>query len=959
MTASLDPVSVATLPEPSVERQYATQIAIERTRMLYQGSRLPTLFMLICGLVTAVALWSPAQAPLLLGWLAVLIGLSLLRLRQVRAFERASAEQQAQPGWLRMFLLGAAASGVALSFAAIMLPPAENLVAQLLLYALITLAAACATVAYAVNLPALLSFILPCLLPTTLFLLLHDNDMFNVWGNLGALLLAALLTMAWQVNRLVHRGLMQRFYNQALLERQEQAQRHSEALNHKLALEVEQRRQAEAQLRAAHDQLERRVAERTHELDEATALLGKSQARLAMSLEASELGLWDWDLRTDEVHHSKLQELLGLNPSGALNMRRDLRPLVHPDDRRVLLQALSAHMRGRSDGYAVEYRVRHADGYWVWVEDRGRAMERDARGRVVRMLGTRRNITARKRREEEQRLAATVFETSSEGIVVLDHRYQILAVNRAFCAMTGYRREEAVGRNVTQLVSSPETHHQYRQIHAQLLTHGTWQGEMMETRKNGELYPQWLQLNAVRDRQGRITQIVGFFADLSARRQAEERLRYLSNYDPLTGLANRMLFKERLHEAAQRSRQTGRSLALLHIDLDRFKLLNDSLGHEVADQILRNMGQRLSEQLAEADTLARLAADEFVVLFDQYSNLSSLSRLASQLLAKLRAPMSLDGHELVISASIGISLLPDNARDVSALITQANMAMQHAKHLGGDSFQFYTDNLQASTLERLQLENQLRKAIEAGQLEVFYQPKLDLSLDSLQAAEALVRWRHPERGLVSPAEFIPLAEETGLIGAIGEFVLRRAANQACEWRDLGLGDIRVSVNVSVHQLRQGNLTSLVQGVLQETGLPAHLLELELTESQLLDNVESVLHTLNQLRLLGVKLAIDDFGTGYSSLSYLKRFPVDYLKIDRTFVRDLTEHGEDAAITRAIIAMAHSLELKVVAEGVEEQQQLDFLKSQGCDEIQGFLISRPVEAQHFATLLREYATLVSV
>src|SRR5690606_10935314 len=271
MTASLDPLSVTTVPEPSVERQYATQIAIERTRMLYQGSRLPTLFMLICGLVTAVALWSPAQAPLLLGWLAVLIALSLLRLRQVRAFERASAEQQAQPGWLHMFLLGAAASGIALSFAAIMLPPAENLVAQLLLYALITLAAACATVAYAVNLPALLSFILRCLLPTSLFLLLHENEMFNVWGNLGALLLAALLTMAWQVNRLVHCGLMQRIYNQALLERQEQAQRHSEALNHKLALEVEQRRQAEAQLRAAHDQLERRVAERTHELDEATA----------------------------------------------------------------------------------------------------------------------------------------------------------------------------------------------------------------------------------------------------------------------------------------------------------------------------------------------------------------------------------------------------------------------------------------------------------------------------------------------------------------------------------------------------------------------------------------------------------------------------------------------------------------------------------------------------------------
>jgi diguanylate cyclase (GGDEF)-like protein/PAS domain S-box-containing protein len=772
------------------------------------------------------------------------------------------------------------------------------------------------------------------------------------------MLLAALLVMAWQVNRLVQRSLMQRFYNQALLERQEAAQRHSEALNHKLAREVEQRRQAESRLRATHGELERRVAERTQELDEATYALGKSQARLAMALEASELGLWDWDLRTDEVHHSKLQELFGLPSTGSLNMRRDLRPLLHPEDRRLLLHALSAHIRGRTDGYAVEYRVRHADGYWVWVEDRGRIMERDERGRVVRMLGTRRNITARKRREEEQRLAATVFETASEGILVLDRHYQVLAVNRAFCMMTGYRREEAVGRNVTQLVSSPDTHRLYRQIHAQLLAHGRWQGEMMETRKNGELYPQWLQINAVRDRNGRITQMVGFFADLSARREAEERLRYLSNYDALTGLANRMLFKERLHEAGQRSRQTGRSLALLHIDLDRFKLLNDSLGHEVADQVLRNMGRRLSEQLAEADTLARLAADEFVVLFDQYSNLSSLSRLASQLLAKLRAPMTVDGQELVISASIGISLLPENAREVSALITQANMAMQHAKHLGGDNFQFYTDNLQACTLERLQLENQLRKAIDSGQLEVFYQPKLDLSLDSLQAAEALVRWRHPQRGLVSPVDFIPLAEETGLIGAIGEFVLRRAASQAREWQQQGLGDIRVSVNVSVHQLRQGNLTTLVRRVLEETGLPAHLLELELTESQLLDNVESVLHTLNQLRELGVKLAIDDFGTGYSSLSYLKRLPVDYLKIDRTFVRDLTEDGEDAAITRAIIAMAHSLELKVVAEGVEEQQQLDFLKSQGCDEIQGFLISRPIEAIQFASLLREQEMMVA-
>jgi diguanylate cyclase (GGDEF)-like protein len=396
---------------------------------------------------------------------------------------------------------------------------------------------------------------------------------------------------------------------------------------------------------------------------------------------------------------------------------------------------------------------------------------------------------------------------------------------------------------------------------------------------------------------------------------------------------------------------------LLHVDLDRFKWLNDSLGHEVADQLLRQMSRRLSQAIPEADTIARLSGDEFAVLLDSYGSLSTLARTASRLLTKLRLPMTVGGQELVVSASLGISLLPDNAREISTLVSQADMAMQHAKHLGGNTFQFFTDNLQACTLERLQLETQLRKAIDEHQLEVFYQPKLCLADDSLNAAEALVRWRHPERGLVPPGDFIGLAEETGLIAPIGEFVLRRACQQARDWQLQGLAQIRVSVNLSVHQLRQGKLTSLVRQVLDETGLAPQFLELELTESQLLDNVESVITTFQQLRDLGVKLAIDDFGTGYSSLSYLKRFPVDYVKIDQTFIRDLALGGEDAAITRAIIVMAHSLELKVVAEGVETQEQMDFLKAQQCDEIQGYLISKPVPAEQFAQLLRDQARVL--
>ena len=439
--------------------------------------------------------------------------------------------------------------------------------------------------------------------------------------------------------------------------------------------------------------------------------------------------------------------------------------------------------------------------------------------------------------------------------------------------------------------------------------------------------------------------------EVEQRRLSEARVRHLTRFDELTGLANRLLFKERLEEASQRVRQGSCNLTLLHINLDRFKLLNDNFGHELADHVLQKMAERITKALPEADTIARLSGDEFAVLFDAYNSLTSLARVATRLLDKLGRPLVVDGHELVISVSMGITMLPDSARDIASLVHQANKAMQQAKHLGGGRFQFYSDSLHGSSLERLQLENQLRKAISERQLNVFYQPKLCLATGRLHAAEALVRWDHPQLGNVPPGNFIVLAEETGLISAIGEFVLREACRQACEWQRAGLAPIRVSVNLSGHQLRQGKLVSLVRQVLEETGLAPHCLELELTESQLLDNVEYVIATFQQLHELGVKLAIDDFGTGYSSLSYLKRFAVDYVKIDKTFIHGVGRCSEDEAITLAIIAMAHSLGLKVVAEGVENEAQLAFLKTRQCDEVQGYLISRPINAVQFSDLLR--------
>ncbi|MFJ2688618.1 EAL domain-containing protein [Pseudomonas sp. NPDC087336] len=949
MTLSFD-LSGPTVEPRVIRKQFAMEMAVERTRLLYQGSLLPTLFMLINGLVCAGLLWSPQRYFLVSVWLVWLLSLVALRVIQVAAFDSAIPNRQAHPIWRRMFLLGSGLTGLTLAGAGIALVPADNFIQQAWVFGLIGAAALSASVAYAVSLPAFLSFTLPCLLPAIAYMFWGGDE--HGWGWFGLILLGALSVVAWQVNRLIDRGLLRRFQNQALIENLQQAQNCSDQLNQKLAREIDQRRRAEDELREIQVDLENRVAQRSVELEAAGQALSQSEARLALALKASELGLWDWNLQTDEVHHTHIQELFGLAPEQVTALLRHLKPRLHPDDLPALKRALVEHLKGRTEDYQIEYRVRHGDGHWVWIEDRGRAVERADNGRVIRMVGTRRDISVGKAQEEQLQLAATVFEAASEGIVIFDPNYALIAVNQAFSRVTGYELEEILGRKVVDLPCSRDARRHYGAIHLALEQHGSWQGELVETRKNGEMYPQWLQLTAVRDSRGNVSHIVGFFADLSARRESEERMRYLTHHDELTGLANRSMFRERLSEAHQRVRQGGyRSLALLHINLDRFKQLNDSLGHEVADQLLQKMARRLVNALPEADTIARLSGDEFAVLFNAYGNLSSLARVATRLSAKLRVPVTVDGHELVVSASMGISLLPDNAREISALVSQSNMAMQHAKHLGGNNFQFYTDSLQASTLERLQLENHLRKAVEEKQLKVFYQPKLCLATGKLNAAEALVRWDHPTMGRVPPGDFIGLAEETGLIGPIGEFVLRQACWQACEWQRLGLEGIRVSVNLSVHQLRQGKLVSLVRQVLEETGLAPHYLELELTESQLLDSVEHIIATFQQLRELGVKLAIDDFGTGYSSLSYLKRIPVDYVKIDQAFIRGLGEGTEDAAITRAIIAMAHGLKLKVVAEGVERLEQLEFLKAERCDEVQGYLISRPVEAEALAGLLQ--------
>lgn len=924
-------------------------LGADSVQAMFRNSYTPTLLTLLCAIACVWLVRDTPQSALLVVWAAIVTVLTALRLISASLFERASCAQQASPIWRYMLLACAFFSGSLLSSFAIIFIPVEAFTQQLILLGLLSLVAASTSIGFAASFLLFVCYAAFGFLPVVWVYLTASSDALYNLGLLVLIWMIAVTVAAIQVNRLIYRASQQRIKNQHLIHTLRLAQQQTDALNTELSQEVAAKHIAEQQLLAEQAGLELRVNERTCELKVALQALEKSQERLELALDASQLALWDWNLVTDEIHHTRTKSIFGLESAQVYEVLRDLRPLLHPDDLPALRHAMVEHMKQRTVGYVAEYRVKHAEGHWVWIVDRGRAVERDSDGRVLRMLGTRRDISSRKQHEEELRLAATVFEASTESIVILDPQYRVLSVNNAYTEVTGFTRDDVVGHVFVLETLPDKVRSQYALIRAGLDQHGCWQGESFGVRKNGELYPQWLQIHLVHNKEGQPTHIVGFFTDLTTRRQAEERLNYLTQYDELTELANRTLFHQRLQLAVEQAQQTERCIALMHIDLARFKILNDSLGVEVADQVLRKISRRLTQLLPEANTLARLGGNEFAIILDDCSSVLSLAQLAASVLSHIQLPMDVAGNELIISASLGISILPDSAREPAELISQAHIAMQHAKHLGGDNYQFYNNQLQVGTLERLQLEQQLRRAIDEGQLQAYYQPKLTLADGVVRSAEALVRWNHPQRGLVSPGEFIPLAEETGLIGAISELMLNHACKQALLWLQQGM-PIRVSVNLSVSHVRQGNLVTLVRDVLEKTGLPAYLLELELTESQMLENAERIIATFKQLRELGVQLAIDDFGTGYSSLSYLKRFPANSVKIDQSFIRDVAENVEDAAITRAIIAMAHGLNLLVIAEGVETQAQMDFLEANLCDEIQGYLICRPIPAEQFTEFL---------
>ena len=513
------------------------------------------------------------------------------------------------------------------------------------------------------------------------------------------------------------------------------------------------------------------------------------------------------------------------------------------------------------------------------------------------------------------RLAARLFECSREAIFVTDRNQYVISVNRAFTEITGYAPEEVLGRNPRMWSSGRHDADFYRNLYAALDGEGYWQGEIWNKRKNGEIYPEWVSISAIENDRQEIANYLCIATDISGRKKDEERLQFLANYDELTALPNRRMFDQRLDYALAHAHRYGKQLAVVYIDLDRFKIINDTLGHAAGDLLLREAAGRLRHCLRESDAVARFGGDEFVVLITEFAQKHDVVGVAHKLLEAMACPYLLSGQECHVTASIGISSYPDDSKDAQTLIKNADIAMYRAKEQGKNNYQFYSAQMNVYSFDRLALESSLRHALERNEFLLHYQPKVDVRSGNIVGTEALVRWQHPDMGMVAPAQFIPVAEETGLIVPLGEWVLRTACAQNREWQRQGFPRLRVAVNLSPRQFRHENLVREVARILRETGLDAGSLELEITESMVFQDPEQAAKILMELRAMGISLSIDDFGTGYSSLAYFKRFPITSVKIDRSFIQDLPDAADTAAITRAIIAIADSLKLNVVAEGV--------------------------------------------
>jgi diguanylate cyclase (GGDEF)-like protein/PAS domain S-box-containing protein len=663
------------------------------------------------------------------------------------------------------------------------------------------------------------------------------------------------------------------------------------------------------------------------------------------------LGSWEIDLPTMSVGGS--EELFNIFevtvPSDGRAHYQDFLARVHPDDRAAVDAALNESINERRP-VSIRHRLLLPDGRVKYILECCEA-EFDADGAPLRAIGTAQDITQQQQTEAQMHLLASAVQYSGEAILITDADNKIVTVNPAFTSLTGYSAEEAIGRNPGFLSAGRTTAEEYEWMWNDINERGFWQGEIWDRRKDGAVYPKWMSISLIRDDEGNVRYHVAHFTDVSSERAAEERLHHIAHHDMLTGLLNRFSLKERLDQALAVARREGNRIALMFIDLDRFKVINDTLGHHVGDLLLIEVARRLRETVRDSDVVARLGGDEFVVMLSKVEHGSTVALVAEKLVASVGRPCQISGHDLYSTPSIGIAMFPTDGDDGEILMKNADAAMYHAKMEGRNNFQFFDAKMNDSALERLRIESDLRLALAREEFCLHFQPVINMSTGRVASLEALVRWHHPEKGLLPPSRFIGVAEETGLIQPLGEWVFWAACRQLVAFSRAGIAGVKMGINISAIQMRNGNLPKLLTQAVETLGLSPADLVFEITESVAMEQPAETVRVLDILHGMGVSVAIDDFGTGYSSLSYLRMFPINHLKLDRSFVEEIGQETDGSVICDATIGLAHNLGLTVVAEGVETEAQLDYLRSRGCDLVQGYLFSRPIPADEAEAFIR--------
>ncbi|MBO1923949.1 EAL domain-containing protein [Thiomicrorhabdus sp. 6S3-12] len=694
------------------------------------------------------------------------------------------------------------------------------------------------------------------------------------------------------------------------------------------------------------------ISEDITEFKKANDRLQASETYLRLAQSVAKVGHYVLDVQRGLWTSSEeLDRILGIDEYFVRDVAGWI-SLIQPEDRAMMTEYLTNEVLGKKRPFDKEYRiVSPLDGREKWVYGIG-VLQFDDAGDVVEMFGTIQDITERKKNERKLNQASSIIANLAEGIMVTDAENRFISVNPAFTRITGYSLQEVDGKTPNILYSGKHDESFYREMWDGLLDKGRWQGEVWNRRKNGEIYPQWLSISTIQDEKGGLLNYIGVFSDISALKENEEELRFLAHHDALTSLPNRVLLNDRLEHALTHISRSKLNLAVLYLDLDHFKAINDSFGHPHGDLLLQVIASRLQQALRKHDTVSRVSGDEFVVLLEDLHSAEEAGLIAEKILDSISKPIMLDVNEVTVTASIGIAMAPADSSSSVLLLKNADTALYRAKDQGRNNFEFFSSEMSASSFETLFMLNGLYKALENEEFVIYYQPQVDMVENRLTGVEALVRWNHPEMGLVPPARFIPLAEDSGVILKLGEWVLRAACRQMKSWLEQGVAVDYIAVNLSGRQLIDKNLLHVVRSALQEANIDGRYIELEVTETLVMKET-TYSNVIQELKTLGVRISIDDFGTGYSSLVRLKYLPIDKLKIDMSFIQGVPEDEDDANITRTIINLAQGMNLNVIAEGVESEKQAEFLLQQQCRYVQGYLYSRPLPAKELEAWLTRF------